>query len=549
MTDREEHQGAGRPDLVAAIDIGSNAIRLVIAEVGPEGDLRVLERLQQATRLGKDAFTTGGIERETMQAAINVLRGYQQVLEAYHVGTVRTVATHAVREAQNRDTFIDRVFMATGLEVEIIDGAEVNRLTYTAVRHALGDRFGFGQADSLIVETSSGGTEMALFRQGEAVFSESASLGSVRMQSSEAGVSAAPGGHEARAELLRRQITSAARTIAQTHPIRTVKTVVLVGGDARLAARQVGVQVDEQGMRNAEGGMRNEDESERTPPCVVHTITRGALRRFADQVAEMAPEHAARRYAVAYEDAETLGPALLVYAALVESTAARRVIVPDVSIRDGMLLELAAVLRGTGGATYGREVVASAVNLGRRYRFDEAHSRHVADLAESLFDQLQGEHHLSAQAWLILRLAATLHDVGAFISQSSHHKHSEYIILASELFGINRETQRLVAEVARYHRRAAPKPTHANYTSLPRRSRILVCKLAAILRVADALDRTHAGRVTGVRVERAGGEMVLHVSGSDDLALERLALRTKGDLFEDVFAVRLTLQPAWETAS
>jgi exopolyphosphatase/guanosine-5'-triphosphate,3'-diphosphate pyrophosphatase len=211
-------------------------------------------------------------------------------------------------------------------------------------------------------------------------------------------------------------------------------------------------------------------------------------------------------------------------------------------MRDGVLLGFAAEASGERSSALDSQTYASAENLGRRFQYDEQHAHQVAALACALFDALDDEHGLSRRERRLLKVAALLHDIGLFISSNSHHKHSEYIINASDIFGVRAEERAIVSAVARYHRRALPQASHQGFSSLPRRDRAVVAKLAAILRVADALDRSHGQQVRSLEARLGDEELVIRVDTDEDLSLERLAMRSKADLFEEVFGRTVVLQ-------
>jgi exopolyphosphatase/guanosine-5'-triphosphate,3'-diphosphate pyrophosphatase len=187
-------------------------------------------------------------------------------------------------------------------------------------------------------------------------------------------------------------------------------------------------------------------------------------------------------------------------------------------------------------------VIHSAESLAEKYRVDLDHARNVTDMAVRLFDELQTDHGLGARHRLLLRVAGLLHEVGSFVSNLAHHKHSCYLIGNSEIFGLNRDDTEIVAHVARYHRRSSPKPSHLEYIALPRESRVVVNKLAAILRVADALARTRGRKIVNPHFQRRGDEFVISLPGAADLVLERRSLAVKGDMFEDVYGMTLRLE-------
>jgi exopolyphosphatase/guanosine-5'-triphosphate,3'-diphosphate pyrophosphatase len=182
------------------------------------------------------------------------------------------------------------------------------------------------------------------------------------------------------------------------------------------------------------------------------------------------------------------------------------------------------------------------MDLGRKYRFDESHAVHVASLCASLFDQLQAVHRLDPRYRTMLYVAALLHEVGNVISTRSHHKHSMYLVMNSELFGLSSREMKIVALIARYHRRAMPRATHEVYGTLTRDHRIIVNKLAAILRVADALDRAHQQRISTVQCVLEDESVILTSQELDNPTLERMALKDKDDLFQQVYGMRIELR-------
>jgi exopolyphosphatase/guanosine-5'-triphosphate,3'-diphosphate pyrophosphatase len=192
---------------------------------------------------------------------------------------------------------------------------------------------------------------------------------------------------------------------------------------------------------------------------------------------------------------------------------------------------------------FSNQIIRSAIDLGTKFDFDEPHARHVAELSKLLFAQLQAEHQLEQRYAVILYIAALLHEIGLYIGYPSHHKHSMYLIRNSELFGLARKEVLLTALVARYYRRATPQSGHEGYTTLGRDERVAVSKLAAILRLAVALDDSRSQRIQKVACEIEDGRLVVSVADVPDLSLEQLALRQTGSLFEDVFGLQVQLRP------
>jgi len=503
----------------AVIDIGSNALRMVVAEVFSDGQIEVLERLQRAVRLGQDTFRRGRLGGESMRAAIGVLRDYRQLLDLYKVERVRAVATTAVREAANGDTFLDRALMAVRLNIEVIDPAEESRLAVSAVRHAVGDALGVNQRQTLIADVGGGSTLLTLLENGEIVASQSLRLGSIRLQEMFSTSEESP---RRSAELLRQHIANAL-SMLQSMKLGQVDSFVAVGGDARFAAREIGKP---------------------TESADLTVIDPGRFDKLVDRCERHTPEELSKRFGLLFAEAETLNPALLVYQTLLHMTQAPQMIVSHVSMRDGLLLDLARELSGQQDAALLAGVIHSATSIAEKYRVDLDHSTNVAELSVRLFDLFQADHGLGARHRLLLRVAALLHEIGGFVSTRAHHKHSEYLILQSEIFGLNRSETALVAQIARYHRRSVPRASHPAYMALARESRVVVSKLAALLRVADALMRGHCRRPDEIQFQRQGDELLVTLSAGRDLLLEERAVETKGDLFEDIFGVKIRLEEA-----
>jgi exopolyphosphatase/guanosine-5'-triphosphate,3'-diphosphate pyrophosphatase len=419
-----------------------------------------------------------------------------------------------VREASNADAFIDRAFVSAGLDVEIIEPAEEIRLTVSAVRDTLGAK-NLGKGHALVADVGGGSALFALLQAGETVSAGSYALGSIRLQ--EALDTAGKTPHRA-ADMLRHQIGSIIAAMGKSMPLKKVRTLIAIGGDARFAAQHIG--------HPGEGHH-------------VYVLRAEDFEAFVGKCESFSPDELAKKYKIELSTAETVIPALLVYQTVLHATAAKKLIVSDVSMRDGLILDLARGATGQANIEEASSAVRSARMMAEKFQGDLQHAGHVAQLSLKLFDALQEEHRLPPRCRLLLHIAALLHEIGGYVNGRSHHKHSYYLIANSELFGLRADEREIVANVARYHRRSVPKSSHLPYMSLPRERRVIVSKLAAILRIADALERGHGQQVSDIQIERGEDEIVLHVAGVTDLALERRALENKADLFEDVFGLHV----------
>src|SRR5688572_3948850 len=506
---------------VAVIDMGTASVRMALAEIQSDGVVRQLETLTQAVNLGKDAFIRGAISKATIEDCVRVLNSYRKILREYQIESpqqIRVVATSAVREATNRLAFVDRVYIATGFQVEPLDEAEVIRITFLGIQPFLVSDPGLAAARAVVTEVGGGSTELLLVKAGEVVYSHTYRLGSLRLRET--------------LEALRAP-TLKVRNIMETHIHRTVEEIaehvsrdgpielIAMGGDVRFAVRHLQPEWDGRSLAR---------------------LPLKGLEDFTNKILGQSEDRIVRKYKLSYPEAETLGPALLAYVLLGKELQLTSVLVSNVNLRDGLLTEMAE--SDAGSKEFSKQIIRSAMDLGRKFGYDESHAAHVAQLCSTLFQQLREEHQLSPRYEVILHVAALLHEIGLFVSNRSYHKHSLYLIRNSELFGLGKKDLLLAALVARYHRRASPQPTHEGYATLDRDERVAVAKMAAILRVADALDESRSQRIHQIQIEREGDQLVILIPLVEDLSLESLALKQTGLLFEETFGMPVLLQMA-----
>ena len=502
-----------QPRTVAVIDVGSTSVRMDIAEIGGSGSVKKLQSSYQAVNLGKDVFTKGHIENTTTRECIEALKSFQKLIGEYAISptAVHAVATSAVREASNQDNFLDRVLSATGFDVDVLEESEVNRYSFLSIWPLLGQAPFTGRSTSFLIEAGSGSTELLIIRHGRVTLSSSFRLGSFRLREmleefkdSPTHVKEFVGNQTERAVgLIRRHVGEDAQL-----------QMIAAGGDARFAASHI--------MAHKSLG-------------ALETFNTVKLSKFTDSILNVSVDELVRRFRLSYPDAETLAPALVIHTHIAEALGLKKIHVTSVSMRDGLLQEMAGANPWSKDTR--EQILHSAEAMGRKYGFDAPHARQVMALSGMLFSALHDLHRLDPKFELLLQVAATLHDIGLFVSSSNHHKHSMYLILNSEIFGLNSSDIRLVALTARYHRRALPAAVHDLYGDLPRSERMAVAKMAALLRLADALDRRHSQCIRRLEPRVEGDRVMLGVKGPADMTVESLAVKRKGDLFEQVFGL------------
>ncbi len=511
------------PELIAVVDIGASAIRMAIAEIAANGPVRTLENLSQAVSLGRDTFSKGVVDSETIDDCVRVLRTYREKLHEYGINQrqqIHVVATSAVREAANRLAFLKRIYIATGFQVEPFDEAAVNRVTYLGIRPLFQKRPDLTDGSALVVEVGGGSTQVLLFQDGDVAHANVYRLGTLRLRRT-IETYQTPSGKVR--QIMESQIQRFVAQVRLRVSAESAPTLIALGGDIRFAAEQLDADGDRNGLAPV-------------PVDRLRKLTEGIMSRSIEEVA--------RKYHLSFTEAESAGPALLAYVHLATALNLEHIQVSSINLRDGLIKEMA--LHEAWTEDFMHQIIRSAVDFGRRLGFDEMHGRHVAALSQVLFRALQREHGLDSHYELILHVAALLHDLGYAVNARSHHKHSMYLILNGELFGLSERDVMLAALTARYHRRSTPRATHPMYASLDWESQTNVAKMAAILRVADALDRSNTQRVRDIQCSREEGALVISVPGGHDLSLEQLSLSQKGKMFTEIFGMPVVLRNASE---
>jgi exopolyphosphatase/guanosine-5'-triphosphate,3'-diphosphate pyrophosphatase len=502
---------------IAAIDVGTNAMRCLVVEVGEDHEPRVLEDVRSPVRLGSHVFLTGRIGGAAGDRAADAFRSFRAMIDRHQVPHVRAVATSAFREASDAEALRDRVREETGIEIRVISGAEEAHL----IRRAIASVLDVSQGRTGAVDVGGGSVEVMVMVDGDVVRAESFDMGAVRL------LEALPGdGATDFFSILTEYIDAIRARVLTALGREPLRFLAATGGSivslADLAGEAaVGGPVLREGIR---------------------VIPIAQLEQWIRKLAGVSFRERIEQFDLREDRADVILPAGVVYLKIAEIFGVDRVYVPGVGLKDGLVLDTIDELARRGALEERRrEIRSAAFGLGRRYDLDEPHAAHVTELALSLFDQLGDLHSLGEEEKTLLEAAAILHDVGLYVSVSKHHKHSHYLVSESDLVGLDRRQRNIVANVARYHRKAHPTTKHPPFAALSGEERGVVERLAAILRVADLLDREHRQNVREVKVRFEESAILLDLVAEGDLLLERWAARRKFDLFENVFGVKLAL--------
>jgi exopolyphosphatase/guanosine-5'-triphosphate,3'-diphosphate pyrophosphatase len=499
-------------DLLGALDIGTNSFHLVIARVRDE-HFDVVTREKETVRLGHGGGDMKLLAPDAIDRGIAALQRMRRIADVDNV-PIRAVATSAVREAQNAAQFLERAAQEAGIEIEVISGLEEARLIHLGVLQSVPV---FDQR-LLLVDIGGGSTEVLVGQRGETIAARSFKLGAVRLTDR-----FFPGG----------DVTAKAIAACRDYVRSTLATfereVADAGFDIAIASSGTGETI----ARMVAAG-RGEPEA--------HTYNRFEFTTA--EVDAVVAKLVSRPTAASRRNLPGLEPSradIGVAGALVLQTIAHQLRIPSFTFSEGALREgvlLDSLARFQGGALHHlRDVSRRSIRaLAERCDEDVAHSEHVADLALALFDGTQPLHGLGGAAREYLEAGALLANVGLVIAHSKHHLHAYYVIRNCELTGLTDQEIEIIALIARYHRKSAPKPSHPEYSRLRPDDQQLVRVLAGMLRVAIGLDRSHDGRVAGLRVHVRGRRVVIEARprGRADLDLELYTANDRSGLLAEV---------------
>lgn len=500
----------------AVIFIGASAVSMMVAEVRGR-EQRVLDVLSLPIELGKDIFTAGVLRRETMDRCVLIIQGYRDLLKEYGGDvTVRLLASNVLVRIRYMDTIVNRLLNSCGLQMEVMDNGEMTRLLYLNMKELLQQRPELGGKRVLVLHVGPGNTRLLLFDKGRITYYASYRMGAYRT-----GISigdASFGGPDHECALIREHIRGVVEQLrhdAEEALPEAPDAMVVFGPD----------------FHRIHDPLLEQDD-----------VPLPALGELVREIASLSQAQRMERYGEDYASVGSLLPSAITFLAVAQEFAPRGLLFPQEEYSGAFLRNLLPTHKDDFALE--QEVIHFSLLLAARYRVDRGHAQQVRKLAISLFDQLQELHALSRHDRLLLKVASILHEVGTFISPRAHHRHGQYIILNSEIFGLSRKDVEIIGMLARYHRHGAPTTDDHSYAELEQPDRLRVQKLAALLRVADALERAHSHRISHFTTRFNNRRLELVVSGVHDLTIENLALRTKADLFTSIFGYDIQLTQA-----
>ena len=547
---------------IAAIDIGSNSIHLAIVRAVRGQHLEIIDREKEMARLGSITLREHRLPPEAIERAIVTILRFKKMAEANKVDLILTTATAAVRESHNADEFISRVGKETGLEVKLLPGIEEARLIALGVSEVTD----FNNQRALIIDVGGGSTEFIVTRGGEPELLHSVRIGAVRL--TEKFITTDPISDTERENLIGNLRTDLTRVVSEINRIG----FDFVIGTAGTVESMVNAIVSEKSAGRTDASNEFEGFTE--------TVTIGEIRELNRDLASMTIKERRKVPGIEKARADIIIAGGILVETILSELGASEITRCDWALREGVILNYLRNRVSEKQATRQRQAASLAVitslealasadestldvrtrsvlSVARRYSYDAPHSHIAAYLAGRIFDQTLQLHHLGETERRLLLYAALLHDIGYHIAHNNHHKHGLYLIKNAEMPGFTGSEIAIMATLVRYHRGSLPSRSgdarelkeHDDYFSLSRAERRLVQKLAAILQIADGLDRAHRQTVRDVDCSFGEQGVTFTVVASGESDLELWSAQRKAVWFRDIFHIEVNFAVTTDSGS
>ncbi|MBP2656102.1 MAG: guanosine pentaphosphate phosphohydrolase [Firmicutes bacterium] len=509
----------GSPRLFGVIHIGSEQVSLQIVEYFSLEDMRVVERVCSQVSLGEETFKNGRIDFCAVKEICELLKGYRRILNEYGVKEYRLLATTAIREAENREYIVDQIRVKTGFTVDVVDMIQEIFHKYVTMFRAVEKRgLVLGAEGILFVDISSGGLGITLYEDEILKYQQNIHIGALRIKESfDKYQRQSLCFYQALTEF----ISSTIRPVGVELGGSRIKYMVLSGVETGMLLKMLG---------HEEAGN-------------LKSIGVADFLNLHDRVKRLNIPQVMQEFKLSQHRAEMVLPTIVLYKQILDLANVEDIIVSNAQFSDGITIcDIGARTNDSWLTTIDKQIVSLAHAIGRKYKYDQKHAANVEQTALVLFDRLIKVHGLSKRERFILQVAAILHDVGKFISLRRHYFYSYRIISSADILGFSEEEKVMMANIAFYHSKGTPSSNDPEFAVLAPEKQMTVAKLAAIIRLADAIDRSHFQKAIIRDVVLSGDELIICVSSEMDISLEEWTFFDKAEFFARVFGIKAVLR-------
>ncbi|MDP4143018.1 MAG: HD domain-containing protein [Bacillota bacterium] len=498
-------------EVVAAIDIGSNSLRMIIAEI-TKTKINILEDLNKTAYMGRDTFSFGRINPETIHKICDILSGFSQVMKEYGVKCYWAVSTSGIREAENREYVLEQIRINTGILVEVINNSQERFYIYKALHDRLPNAKEIFNDGALILNVGSGGVEVSVYEGGNLKFTEYLKLGPLRLMEILSDIKGEVLDFPA---LIGEFIDSKIYILKSYIKQMKIKNFIGLGGNIRIIEK-LGIQGEDSGF-----------------------IDREWFFKLTNRISSMSIQNISEEFDLSQAEAELLLCSVIIFARFLNMSEAKGIYAPKASLRNGLIADMADEKFNTERKKiFKKDILSSVWYIGEKYGIDKYHCKHVEKLAIFIFDHIGKVHRLGEKERTYLRVAAILHDVGKYIDLNRHDEQCYNIIHNEHIIGFSDRDTNITANVAKYHGEQIPSFLDENYRELNYKDKIIVSKLAAILKLAESLDISHKQRINKLQVEVEDKKIYFKINKNQDTLLEEWNFNNYTKFFEEVMGVK-----------
>lgn len=494
----------------AVIDIGSNQIKMRISQL-KRGKIEDLDRLEYPLGLGHEVFTDEKISFESLRELSGILRGYSSVMAEYGVAQCRVVATTALREAANRSYVVDQLKIQNDLTVQILEDDQEKTLIYSEILNSLKNMEGKEKQDALISYIGAGTIGFSVYDGKRMIFSQNIPMGALKLHDMLGNIQEQT---EDFSTVVQEYLDSIIGHISIPENMGLVSNLILTGNEIELIAKICGVE----------------------PESGKYVIQSKLLSDLFGHIRSLPREKISVQYGIGEDSAELLYSALAIYIRLVEFTTSEVIIAPKVELWDALIRQM---LLPKSGEEYFEHVRVNAIScaqaIARNYDCDPEHADNIRKSACKIFDKMKGAHGLDHRKRLLLELAAILHECGHYVTAKQHLRSTFDLIKNIDVYGMTDEEMLLTAYVSSYNEYDVPNFNDIEFIYLSQKNRLIVSKLVAIFRLADALDKSQKQKLSEIKVKLENDRLLITAHSSENVILEKWAFEQCCPFFKEVF--------------
>lgn len=502
--------------MFAAINVGSSDISMKIFEITTKWGFREVDCISHILELGSDTYQRGNVSNEKINELCTCLTKFKNKMKEYDCKTYRAYATSAIREASNSLMMIELIELRTGIKVEILSNSEHRFMMLKGCASTMKEFDEITGKNTALLDMGAGSIQISLLEKQLLTATQNIKIGAIRVRDMMSGIeSRVTNGNKIIEEYVQNELNTFNTMYLGD---KKIKNVIAIGDEIQ-ALQKIAPELH---LKNL--------------------MTQEQIDYIYKKILNQSPQELALHYGIPFERATLIRPAITIYRILVETTKVDEIFLHDINLCDGIVADYMDTARKyTAGRNYEADIVASAMAMAKRYKSNRTHIAYVSDMAMAVFDAMKKEHGMGRTQRLQLQIACILHDCGKFINMQNVANNSYNIIMSTEMMGLSHKEREEVANAVRYNTMYLPAYSVVK-DSLGDASYTTVAKLAAILRVANALDRSHKQKIEKFTMQIKDKKLVILVDTVNNITLESAMFKEKADFFEQIYGIRPVLK-------